>query len=125
MTPHETAVKIAEACMDAIEKRRGIIKDDLIEAARGVLAGSLSGSMAGSPYTIRYEGNPVSPPTVYMDEGNRVLTMKWSAGQMVTPEPSDALDRSAKTKVDVFKKKYEGMVYLDDDAMMKIGRKEK
>ena len=37
MTSHETAVKIAEAIMDTIERRRGIIKDDLIEAARGVL----------------------------------------------------------------------------------------
>lgn len=49
MTPHETAVKIAEACMDAIEKRRGIIKDDLIEAARGVIAGNLSGPASGYP----------------------------------------------------------------------------
>lgn len=49
MTPHETAVKIAEAVMDAIEKRRGIVKDDLIEAARGVIAGNLSGPASGYP----------------------------------------------------------------------------
>lgn len=40
----EVAVQIAEAVMDTIEQRRGILKDDITEAARAVLAKNQNGS---------------------------------------------------------------------------------
>ena len=46
----DVATQIAEAVMDAIERRNGIIKDDITEAARGVLAKNQSGSSPYNPY---------------------------------------------------------------------------
>lgn len=71
MTPHETAVKIAEAVMDAIEKRRGIIKDDIVEAARSVLAGSMSGS-----YTVRMHAEPL-PSGLVAFYGDDIIKIGW------------------------------------------------
>lgn len=54
----DVATQIAEAVMDAIERRNGIIKDDITEAARGVLAKNQSGSSPYLPHMGLMERQP-------------------------------------------------------------------
>ena len=52
----EVSAQIAEAVMDAIEKRRGILKDDLKEAARAVLAKNQTGNSPYLPHMNMMQG---------------------------------------------------------------------
>lgn len=51
MNVNDLSKQIAEAVMDAIERRQGILKDDIADAARGVLAKNQTGSSYNYGYT--------------------------------------------------------------------------
>lgn len=89
----DVATQIAEAVMDAIERRNGIIKDDITEAARGVLAKNQSGSNPYLPHMGLMESAPMRPGTTVLMTNQTRLDANGLYRAVLSKDELDAMLR--------------------------------